>query len=339
MRTSRPPLPEGWSEAALVEDVVLADGVSLRRAGWSSTGPQRQEVTGAAVEVETSPIARGHFELLERVSTLEALATPRPYCELRTAEGCHVGERPWDQVFPESDDPARWRYARSNGIALHADWETAALRAFWELAERDRVLRAWYGETRPEPIVFGVEGTPLGGALSYDWVASAFPQGEATFSSGVEVVGVFGFPVSASLPLVFGYGARATRSDALDAAVRESLQLLGFLWGESLLDELPEPTPTPMHHLEYFQRQGHHGALRTWLADGHGQVASKVANKRTEACRRGGSDVLFVDLTPSWLGAGLRVAKAVCDAATPLAFGQIPFTEHLPSELRVHPIA
>jgi hypothetical protein len=36
---------------------------------------------------------------------------------------------------------------------------------------------------------------------------------------------------------------------------------------------------------------------------------------------------------------GLRVAKAVCDDAMPLAFGDTPFTAHLPSKLRVHPIA
>jgi len=44
------PLPSGWSEPTVVEDVVVADGVELRRAGLASTGPDGEEVTGAAVE-------------------------------------------------------------------------------------------------------------------------------------------------------------------------------------------------------------------------------------------------------------------------------------------------
>jgi hypothetical protein len=294
-------------------------------------------VTGSAVEALGSPVERSYFELLERVSTLESLRAPRPSYAAVTADGEPAGNRVAADVFPESDDPARWRYARSNGIALHADWKSASLRAFWELVERDRVLRAWYGETRPERIAFSPESTPLGRSRSYDWRAYGFPEGEgAEFSHEVHVVGVFGFPTCSGVPLVCGYGARPERHDALDAAVREAMQLLGFLWGEPPLERLPEPSPTALHHLEHFQWPGHHDILRRWLEAGHERYFPGSAKRRPLSR---GVGLAFVELTPAWLGGGLRVAKAVCDAAMPLAFGDVPFTAHLPPEMRVHPIA
>jgi hypothetical protein len=332
--TSR--LPEGWSELAVVEDVIVADGVVLRRAGLCSTGPDGEEVTGSAVEAVGSPVERSYFELLERVSTLESLRAPRSSYAVVTADGQPAGYRVAANVFPESDEPARWRYARSNGIALHADWKSASFRACWELAERDRVLRAWYGETRPERIACSLDSTALGGSRSYDWRAYGFPESEgAEFSHGVHVVGVFGFPTCTGVPLVCGYGARPERGDALDAAVREAMQLLGFLWGEPPLERLPEPAPTALRHLEHFQWPGHHDILRRWLEGGHERYFAGSAKRPPPQ----GFGLAFVDLTPAWLGGGLRVAKAVCDVAMPLAFGDVPFTAHLPLELRVHPIA
>jgi len=334
------PLPEGWSDPAVVEDTVVADGVELRRAGLSSTGPAGEEVTGAAVDAAISPLDRSYFELLERVSTLEALRCRRPSYRLLTADAEPVGDRTGADLFPESDEPARWRYARSNGVALHSSWRTASLRASWELAERDHVLRAWVGETRPVRLDISTDSTPLGGAPSYEWWAYEFPRSEAgELSRGVHVVGIFGFPICGDVPLVNGFGARPEPKDALDAAVRETMQLLGFLWGEPPLDRLPEPAPTPLHHLEHFQWPDHHDGLRRWLERGHERFFRGRRPEPRESDRSRGRRVAFVDLTPAWLSGGLRVAKAVCDAAMPLAFGDAPFTAHLPAELRIHPIA
>jgi hypothetical protein len=335
-------LPEGWSEPEILEDAVVADGVELRRAGVSSRGPSGEEIVGSAVDAKGSPIDRSYFELLERVSTVEALRARRSAYELRTVDEELIGVRTADQVFPESDDPARWRYARSNGVALHADWTSAALRAYWELAERDRVLRAWCGETRPQPLELDVDATVLRHSRSYEWLAASFPDaGSADFSHGVAVVGVFGIPTRTDLPLISGYGARPLVREALDAAVCEATQFLGFLWGEPPLDRLPDPAPTPNHHLEYFQWPLHRDIFRRWIDEGHGRFRPSSPESLASRGRDASSApaVAFVDLTPAWLGGGLRVAKAICDGATRLAFGEAPFARHLPAELRVHPIA
>ena len=325
------PLPDAWSAPELVQDSIIADGVELHRVGVATKSPAGEEITGAAVEVGYAPVARGYFELLERVSTLEAIAAHAPL-PVRNAAGDLDGSStsPGD-LFVESDDPGRWRYARSNGVAIHDSWGSACERAYFELVERDRVLRAWYGETRPVPMKLP-PGTSFDRLQSYDVLASLFPAAPGvTLGLDVAVVGVFGFPKREGLPLLLGYGARKTQSDALEAAIRESLQALGFLWGESLPSERPELGPSPGAHVEAMLYPPQHDRLRSWLRDGHERFAAGCPGNQPRG------EVVFNDLTPSWLR-GLFVAKASCPQARPLAFGESPFVQHLPADLRAHPI-
>jgi hypothetical protein len=328
-------LPDGWSEPAVVEDTIVADGVRIHRAGLSSVSPGGEEVTSSAAEAGTSPAERCRFELLERVCTMEALRAPPLFCELEDAAGELVGFCPGAEAFPESDEPARWRYARSNGVALHAGWSSACSRAMWELCERDRVLRAWYGETVPERLTEAACASVLTTARSFSFRAYAFPEPEGgRWSRGVHVAGVFGFPRRPGVPLVYGYGARDDLASAVEAAEREALQLLAFLWGEDIPAEVPQVAPTPLYHLERFLCPKSHDLLLRWLEGDH--VRHRAGRRQIAPTD---DRVAFVDLTPSWLGGGLRVAKAIsCDAA-PLAFGEAPFSAHLPPELRSHPIA
>jgi YcaO cyclodehydratase, ATP-ad Mg2+-binding len=326
------PLPKEWSRPSLVEDTVVADGLELRRTGITSTGPLGEEMVGSAADCVTSPLDRAYFELLERISTVEAIGIHPPYYDLRTLDGRGAGRRPSTDVFRESDDPARWRPARSNGVAVHVDWKSASLRAFWELCERDRVLRAWYGEVAPQQMHSALDSSPLARARSYEWLAYAFPEtARSRFSKGVHVCGVFGLPKT-DAPFIFGYAARRSLEDAQLGAEREASQLLAFLWGEDIPKADPPFSPTPLYHLETFQRLERQRIVRSWLEGAH------VANATPSGSAAEDSEVLFVDLTPTWLR-GLCVSKAVCSAAVPLTFGDGPFGAHLPVELRVHPIA
>jgi hypothetical protein len=330
------PLPEGWSEPAFQEDVVVADGVEIGRSGVSSVGPNGEEATGSAAETGGVPRSRSYHELLERVSLMEAIREERARRELRGLDGRLLGERASADVFPESDAPERWRYARSNGVAIHADWQSACRRAYWELVERDRVLRSWYGEVRPSRRHLGPAGGVFEKASSYEWRAYEFPAGDAAFGEEVAVAGVFGFPSRRQVPLVLGFGARPHIEDAIAAASAEATQLLAFLWGEPLPDDVSAIGPTPMHHLEQNLHPARAATLRAWLEGEHVRYGD-------ERARRGGraaaSETVFVDLTPAWLGGGLRVVKAIHSAAEPLAFGDSPFGAHLPLHLRSHPIA
>ncbi len=329
-RTSR--LPDGWSTREVVEDVVQADGLELRRAGISARGPAEEEALGAAAEIDHSPLDRSYYELLERVALLDALSTRVSGYPTRDQEGQATGLCPLQATFPSSGEPERWTYARSNGVALHRSWRNACLRAEWELVERDRVLRSWYGLIRPEPLQLPT-GSSLSRTSSYEWHGCAFPHpGDRTFGAGVHVAGVFGFPSRPSAPLAVGFGAREFLDDAVDAAAHEAMQQLAFLWGEPIREEPPAFGPTPLYHIECFQCTSQRAALRRWLDGAH-------TRHRRDLGLPLDAQVTFVDLTPSWLAGGLCVAKALCPAAIPLLFGDSPFARHLPVDLRAHPIA
>jgi YcaO cyclodehydratase, ATP-ad Mg2+-binding len=366
--SSRPRLPEGWSVPESVEDVIVADGLSIRRAGISSVAPDGEEITGSAAALElirsrsaarepehTAAAARASFELLERASIVHAIGAGSAHYELRAAGGTLVKTVSRSTLFPESEDPSRWRHARSNGVAIHSSWRNACERALWELAERDRVLAAWHGHVRPERI----DGGPLGlGAktASYEWSAWSFPEEwPGSFSQGLAVVGVFGFPTSPDLPLALGFAARPQLRAALADATQEAVQLLGFLWGEPVAVGIGDVPPTAFGHLDFYQPSERHHLLRSWLAGEHLQYGHLDAPARRDGEKSdaqhvgthhaGGESVsqcdvvLYADLTPPWLEDGFRVVKAVCSSARPLTFGHAPFGAHLPEERRIHPIS
>ena len=184
----------------------------------------------------------------------------------------------------------------------------------------------------PRPLALDPAASPLWRARSYSWSAYSFPPAADTTLPNLEVAGVFGFPLEGGAPLAFGYGARPALRDALDAAMRETAQLLAFTWGEPIPEHVPEPAPTPLAHLERFQCPETHGRLRRWLDGAH------AAHARPAAVSTAATPVKLVDLTPAWLQGRFAVARAVCRSAIPMTFGESPFFAHLPPELRVHPI-
>lgn len=328
------PLPEGWAVPTFVEDVVVVERLALHRSGVVSSGPDGVEVTGSAASVQGSCCARSYFELLERVSTLESMKDGG-LRQLWTRDRVRAGEASAAETFPVSDEPSRWRYAKSNGVALHVDWSTACYRALCELVERDRVLRSWYGETRPRRLAREELGLALATSESYEVRAYEFlaPSADALCGDELAVAGVFGFPRRGGVPFVSGYGARANLPSALAAALGEALQMLAFVSGEEIPAQEPAREPTPLAHLDHLLWPERHELLKGWLEGDHlpfGGGSRRVAGPHAAP--------LFVDLTPSWLAGGLMVAKAISGAAAPLAFGDAPFAQHLPPALRIHPI-
>jgi len=311
----------------LVEDEVHVDGRRISRAGISARSSSGLELTGSSAavvgRVEVRPLETSAYELLERIAVLTSIAAPRTR-ERRDRSGRVVGEIDALELFPESDAPTEWTYARSNGVALHTRWEAACDVAFRELAERDRVLAAWYGHGMPVVIDDWLDRPRAG---LYDWKLVRFPPRPQAFAPTVEVAGVFGFPRQADAPMAVGYGAHSSAAAAAAIALREATQVLAFMWGEPR--EEVAFSPTALYHLEHFQSAEGRDALLNWIEHGHPRAEIPAA----------ASAVSFVDLTPSFLAGQYRVVRAVSSGAHPLAFGRSPFTRHLPAHLRVHPIA
>jgi hypothetical protein len=321
-------LPDGWSRPARLNDFVLAAGIRIHRSGVAATSPTGEEVCGAAADRTRAATDRAWYELAERVCVVEASSAPRRRRKLYSAEGDVVGAI--NDAFPQSPSPRRWIPSRSNGVALHVDWPRACRRAYWELAERDRVLRSWMGEIVPRPIEVPMPSTSR---RRYEWVAFSFPADGLSFSEGLEVVGVFAFPRKGRIPLAMGFAARPVLALALAAATTEALQQLAFLWGVRVGGPVDESLVNPDLHLDTYQTRAAHSRLRAWLDGEHrGYARARGRLRRPEPVR-------FVDLTGAWLGGKARVAKAICRDAVQLEFGRSPRMQHLPPDLRIHPIS
>jgi hypothetical protein len=265
-----------------------------------------------------------------------------------------------DEVFPASNEPARSRYARSNGVALHRSWQEASARAHAELVERDHILRAWYGWELPERVCLDGTSTSTstststdagpgwaverGTPTAYEWRAYRFgvkePEG---WMAGIEVRGVFGLPRTADAPFIAGYGARRSGEDALAAARAEAAQLLAFLWGEPLPTEFPPSAPHAGAHLERLLYPGQREVLRRWLEGAHtklptGPLLPRPAppSAEDELAHRAPR---FADLTQPFLSDHFAVAAALHPRALRLVFGEVDRMAHLPPELRLHPVA
>jgi hypothetical protein len=211
-------------------------------------------------------------------------------------------------------------------VASGPDLGWAKERARLELVERDRLLRAWYGELDPVAIAIDAADVPV--TTSYTWRAVTVPEAGG---GGDDVVMAVGVPLRDDAPLLRGCAARVGRRPALLAALAEALQGLAFLWGEPVPDVAPTPMPTPMFHLDYYLWPGSRAALLDWLERGHGRFG-RPPSRRAEAA-------WFVDLTPAELGGELRVVRALARGRAALVFGEVPGASHLPENRRVHPSA
>jgi hypothetical protein len=314
------PLPERWGIPELFHERVLVNGVTIALIGLNTLGGDGQQVTGSAAELGQPPLERAYFELLERATLLDAVARgPRSF-PTRDQLGQSARQVAYGQVFPRSPRPLHWQYARSNGAAAGRSWREACARASWELVERDRVLRSWFGDTRP--VRLDVTSPALPEALNeyYEFEHFGFPA--ASFdecgTERTQVAGVFGFPKAPEAPLVYGFGARAGLSEAVAAAGAECIQRLGFLWGEPIPAGDPPFSPTAEFHQEYFLHPSRHRVIRSWLAGERtsARPAQSAARARSLGPRR------FADLTPPELRSKVSIAKAIPRGELRLRFGR-----------------
>jgi hypothetical protein len=271
------------------------------------------EVTyaGSAAHETDDPLLRAYFELLERLSIGQALASSGEHVLYgNTPPGTarrSCGLVPSALLFKSNPEPERWRHALSNGVALGETWQDACARALAEVVERDAVLRSWFGQL---PL------HALPAEVARGWRAlSDLYELEVRSVKWLDhwvVVGV-GFPREASTPLGLGFGARRDLIEASQVAQREFVQRLGFLWGESIPEKEPVPAPSVDYHQEWGLWTGSHGVLRHWL-----ERAAHVSSPQPPPQQPLAG---FVDLTYREIRGQLHVARAHTSELWPLIFG------------------
>lgn len=328
--TRRYPLPDGWASPDPFDETVVVAPSEIRLSGLSTSGPRGEQATGSAGG--EAALARSYFELLERVSIFTALRGPEGELVLRDRDGRRIGAAPRARVFPESPRPDRFRHSLSSGVALHVTWAEACDRALAELVERDRVLRSWYGQAAPRRTPLAPDLVPEGLRALASWSAYEIP-GAGGVDAPLTVAAVVGTPKAATTPLTYGFAARPEASEAIAAALCEAVQRFGFLYGEEIPRALPSVAPGPDFHQEFYLYPPSRHLLQAWL-DG------SPSGDPAQESPRGNAAVHFVDLTPRHLRGSLFVAKALCDAAEPLVFGEPAPHRAAASPARwVHPIA
>ncbi|HWA71172.1 MAG TPA: YcaO-like family protein [Polyangiaceae bacterium] len=327
------PLPAGWQLTAPLFDAASVPGLRLNLVGLLARAEDGREALGSAGALGELPIARAYFELFERIAVLEALARPRE----RYAAWRADGEREsltFAEVFPEAPAGADFQYSRSNGVAAGPSFQQACEAAAAELVERDRLLRAWYGQVLPVRCSLPDDLALTALEPWYEFEAYSFPF-RVQRAGELSVAAIFGFPKRAEAPLVFGTAAGTSLKRAFDGALRECLQRWGFLWGERIPSAAPSFSPTADYHQEFFLWPAMHATVRDFLSGAHSGLDRLCA-----LAECGAAPLRFVDLSPA---TGARVARAVPGpgAELPLTFGRGHPSARaaLPESLRVHLIA
>lgn len=320
-----------WTIETPFRDKVTLEGIEIFLCGMQAKHRQLGEIVGSAANLGSFPQNRAWYELMERISILESSRRDR-FALRAPANGQLVGEIARSEVFPDSSSP-EYKFARSNGVALHTTWEEACRRACFEMVERHRVLASWAGLIQPAVSRNNVQGSPLNRLWNlFDIVRIDFgSQGVSCFDGQVWVSGVALLPKSDKAPLIVAFGAALSAQESMAKAENETLQRLGFLWGEEIPEAEPEFQPTNLYHQEYYLFRGARPKLEAWL---NGDFVRRNAPALPKAL-----DVAFADLSIPSLE--LQVAKAVSHDAIPLVFGRWREREfqHVPEERLVHPIA
>ena len=308
------PLAPQWGTPEVFVETSEIAGVSFYLSGLVASVTAEKTATGSAASVAGHDLGRAYFELVERACLLDAIDAPVPSRVLLDVHGNRLGICDRAVAFPTSAKGSPWAYARSNGVAAGPDWVGACAAAEAEARERHCVLSAWYGFSAPARRKLENE-TLRKLASVYDFEAYLFPAPEGDGSApSLSVIGCFGFPKTSEAPFLAGFGAAATVHAAEERAVRETLQRLGFLWGEAIPDSEPEVQRNADYHQELYLWPPKQRTVRAWLGGTHvGRFGSFPQAARGSAG--------FVDITPEHLGGRLRVAKMVSGGGLALTFG------------------
>lgn len=313
-------------------DVTEIGGVRFYLNGLMASAGGEKTATGSAASVTGHEPDRAYFELVERTCLLDAIDAPVSKRTLLDAAGNVLGTCERAQAFPTSPAGASWAYARSNGVAAGPDWTSACAAAQAEARERHCVLSAWYGYSVPTPRRLD-DRTLHELASLYDFEGHVFP---APPNDGIEpslcVIGCFGFPKTNQAPFLAGFGAAPDVHAAEQRAIRETLQRLGFLWGEAIPDTEPTLACTADYHQELYLWPPMQERVRAWLAGTH---VDRCGAFPAEAESRAG----FIDITPQHLAPRLRVAKLVTGVGLALTFGLGHPRVEGAAALGAHPVA
>lgn len=328
----------GWTVSEAVREKLSIMGVDIFVSGMQATHPVMGEIVGAAGNAGSHPDNRAWFELLERITILETIHRAPKSLVLRHPETvAEMGLIPFKTLFPDQGGSSTFPYqfAKSNGVALSRDWRDACRRAAFELLERHLVLLSWAGKLKPRFLTASFSQSVLNSfSENYEIKRVSFgSQRTDLFAEPIHSCGSFLIPKKNNVPFIFGLGADISEDIALTKAESETVQRLGFLWGEEIPKETPPYSPTAMYHQEYYLHPEALNLITSWLEGRHLKKADLYDTSRV-------LKLSFADLNSPSSGV-FQVARAYSPDTIPLVFGRWKenIFKDLDDKLLIHPVA
>lgn len=326
-------LPDAWELLETFEETCTISCIDFRMAGFSARRVRDQVVvTGSACSWDDDPADRAWFELLERISLVNARSLPADsrWCLRNLNSFTAHGLASSRELFAESPEPHAWVPAKSNGVAMGPTWQAAGQHALCEMIERHLVLASWYGATQPRSLPSPLPTKLL--PLAQDFRLEHFAMGHFTCQQTlIHAMATFLWPLDASKPVIYGFGAHHAPHTAVERSLKEALQRLCFLHDAEPVGELAF-RPTPDFHQDYFLQPDQQASIKRWLAGEHFQqrYAERIAFS---------GPAYWLDLTPHDLFPG-KVVQVLVPGCLPLHFGRYhpPQFPDLHPDRFIHPI-
>lgn len=309
-----------WKIIDRFQETITVDRYSIHLSGMAAENEHGVVLSGSAGGDDQTEI-RAYFELLERIAVYEAQSkkaslflkdrSEKIICPMKTSD-----------IFFQSNNPM-WRYALSNGVAIHQTYAQAAEHAEKELLERDAILASWYGLTKPQKLQ--IDKGPF--AESYQFELYSFDTKNNFFTTMTMAK-----PLKANIPLLYGFGCDRSLEAAQKKSTEELIQRIGFLYHEAREVDLPF-SPTAFYLQEFYLNPDNHPRLEKWLA---GEHYTKVFEAQQFATR---AEICFLDLTSNELENSV-VLKAISEQTIPVIYGKdYPlFGQKLAEEFYFHPV-
>lgn len=303
-----------WKITVPYNEKVEIGSLEFEILAMQATHPEFGEVGGSSAVIGGAP-QTAEYELLERMCVVANLKgnAIKQYPIRDAISGKVVRKIEFNQVFngTVSED---FLPAKSNGVAIHSTWPMACESACFELVERHMLLSSWIGRIAPKEIELAE--TSYFHKLVDLYLPRAYSFGSqkvSTYEKAVYTAGIYLKPQDDKNPLIYAFGSAFTLEEALQKAEREGLQRLGFIWGEEIPSEIPEFSPNPYYHQEYYLFPKNHNIIESWFK---GVFFVPQSKQLREILPMEFADITNSDVSP------YLVAKAISNDALPLFFGK-----------------
>ena len=307
------PFIEKYTLIENFHEIEKIDDAEVELSGVAYKAPCGKILSGSAGSLvnsskKLSTKDRAFFEFLERASVFE-----------------HTQKS-------ETPQGETWKSSISNGVAIHTSEKEATASAYYEVIERDRVLRSWYTNEQPElrDDLLDIETSKL--FHSYEFHTYRVPSHPGDLFLSFNCIMTVARHIKNNI-YILGFGVADDDQQASRKSLNETIQRIGFLHGEVMTGEI-DFSPSALYHQDFYLKPENSMLIENWL-EGKNPVQVDLPPLYEF------EEMSKIDITPRELAGHFHVIKVTSSQRVPLIFGKDYkiLNSHIPASLEVHPIA